>query len=177
MDGALFNQNTAHFSISIYMRLNSFLRKILNDSANSPVMSEKVMSFVLRDSMNCLRLSCVVFDWRQVELISLEQFLRRSRSTSSAYKRYSDTELASDTVVLSSSTVTTPWFLSRFPYASSCRLRRVVRRGFSLTVEKIRFREKRKWIQDKNYLNQETLSGKFFLQKFANVKNINYFCN
>lgn len=28
---------------------------------------------------------------------------------------------------------------------------------------KIRFREKRKWIQDKNYLNQETLSGKFFL--------------
>lgn len=71
--------------------------------------------------------------------------------------------IGSDTVVLSSSTVTTPWFLSRFPYASSCRLRRVVRRGFSLTVEKIRFREKRKWIQDKNYLNQETLSGKFFL--------------
>jgi len=31
-----------------------------------------------------------------------------------------------------------------------------------LTVEKIRFREKRKWIQDKNYLNQETLSGNFF---------------
>ena len=97
-----------------------------------------------------------------MELISLEQFLRRSRSTSSAYKRYSDTELASDTVVLSSSTVTTPWFLSRFPYASSCRLRRVVRRGFSLTVEKIRFREKRKWIQDKNYLNQETYRGNFF---------------
>ena len=48
---------------------------------------------------------------------------------------------------------------------------------FSLTVEKIRFREKRKWIQDKNYLNQETLSGKFFLWKFANVKNINYFCS
>lgn len=47
-----------------FLRLNSFLRKILNDSANSPVMSEKVMSFVLRDSMNCLRLSCVVFDWR-----------------------------------------------------------------------------------------------------------------
>ena len=47
-----------------FLCLNSFLRKILNDSANSPVMSEKVMSFVLRDSMNCLRLSCVVFDWR-----------------------------------------------------------------------------------------------------------------
>lgn len=47
-----------------FLRLNSFLRKILNDSANSPVMSEKVMSFVSRDSMNCLRLSCVVFDWR-----------------------------------------------------------------------------------------------------------------
>ncbi len=86
---------------------------------------------------------------------------RETRTRPNAY--YSDTELASDTVVLSSSTVTTPWFLSRFPYASSCRLRRVVRRGFSLTVEKIRFREKRKWIQDKNYLNQETLSGKFFL--------------
>ena len=48
---------------------------------------------------------------------------------------------------------------------------------FSLTVEKIRFREKRKWIQDKNYLNQETLSGKFFLYKFASIKNINYFCS
>lgn len=47
-----------------FLRLNSFLRKILNDSANSPVMSEKVMPFVSRDSMNCLRLSCVVFDWR-----------------------------------------------------------------------------------------------------------------
>lgn len=47
-----------------FLRLNSFLRKILNDSANSPVMSEKVMSFVSRDSMNCLRLSCVIFDWR-----------------------------------------------------------------------------------------------------------------
>ena len=112
-----------------------------------------------------------------MELISLERILRRSRSTSPAYRRYSDTELASDTVILSSSTVTTPWFLCRFPYASSCRLRRVVRRVFSLTVEKIRFREKRKWIQDKNYLNQETLSGKFFLYKFANIKNINYFCS
>ena len=112
-----------------------------------------------------------------MELISLERILRRSRSTYPAYRRYSDTELASDTVILSSSTVTTPWFLCRFPYASSCRLRKVVRRVFSLTVEKIRFREKRKWIQDKNYLNQETLSGKFFLYKFANIKNINYFCS
>jgi len=30
--------------------------------------------------------------------------------------------------------VTTPWFLSRFPYASSSRLRKAARRLFSLTV-------------------------------------------
>ena len=39
-------------------------------------MSEKAMSFISRDSTNCLRLSCVVFDWRQVELGSLERLLK-----------------------------------------------------------------------------------------------------
>ena len=67
-------------------------------------------------------------------MISLERTLSRSRSTSPACRRYSGTELAPDTVVLSSSAVTTPWFLSRFPYASSSRLRKAVRRLFSLAV-------------------------------------------